>query len=111
MSRRRLPEPSTECLGKWARLIKAARAQASAPLAFAGDLGKRAQVAGRAQVPPAFAFKGSPFQRLVELGKTFAGLHPDQRVEKAPLLAGLADQVEAALAPGRPARARADLDG
>lgn len=107
---RRLPEPSTEDVAKWCRLTKAAREQAAAPMAWAGDLGKRANKAGRAQVPPAFVFKGSPFQRLVELGKVFAGLHPDQRATKAADLSRLADEVDQALA-SRPARKRADVDG
>ena len=106
---RRLPEPSTEDLAKWARLTKAAREQAAAPMAWAGDLGKRAKVAGRAQIPPAYCVKGSPFQRLVELGKVFAGLHPDQRAAKAAELIGLADEIDQALA-ARPVRRRADLD-
>lgn len=107
---RRLPEPSTEDLAKWRRLTKAARAQAESPMAWAGDLGKRANRAGKAQVPPAYAFRGSPFQRLVELGKVFAGLHPDQRGAKAADLARLADEIDQALA-ARPARKRADVDG
>ena len=106
---RRLPEPSMEDLAKWGRLTRAAREQAAEPLTWAGDLGKRAKVAGRAQIPPAYCVKGSPFQRLVELGKVFAGLHPDQRVVKAADLARLADEVDQALA-ARPARKRADLD-
>ncbi|PHY20912.1 hypothetical protein [Caulobacter sp. BP25] len=108
--KRRLPEPSAEDLAKWSRLTKAARAQANTPLAWAGDLGKRAKSAGRAQVPPAFCFKGSPFQRLVELGKVFAGLHPDQRATRAADLQTLADQVDSALASRPTLRRRADLD-
>lgn len=108
---RRLPEPSDEDLAKWGRLTAAARDQAAAPMAWAGNLGKRASTAGRAQIPPAYCFKGSPFQRLVELGKVFASLHPTQRQERAPELAALADKVDAALAERPSPRSRADLDG
>jgi hypothetical protein len=112
-------EPSAEDLRKWRRLIDAARIQARAPLGFAGDLGKRAMTAGRAVIPPAHFVRGSAFQQLVDLGKTFAGLHPDQRPGAAARLDALADQVEAALridrpaapAPARTLRHRADLDG
>lgn len=116
---KRAPEPSTEELRKWRRLIAAARIQARAPLAFAGDLGKRAKTAGRAVIPAAHFVRGGVFQQLVDLGKTFAGLHPDQRPGAAAKLDTLADQVEAALQvetpaappPTRVLRHRADLDG
>lgn len=109
--RRGAPEPSTEDLRRWARLIDAARRQAGAPMAYAGDLAKRAKTAGRAVIPPRHCVRGGVFVRLVELGKVWAGLDRDQRVTRAGELLALADAVAAALDEDRDGRARADLDG
>jgi hypothetical protein len=111
MTRRGLPEPSSDDLRKWRTLIGAARKQAAAPLTFAGDLGKRAKTAGRAVIPPRHFVRGGVFVRLVDLGKVWAGLDRDQRIRRAPELAGLADAVAAALDENPASRTRADVDG
>ena len=111
MTKRRLPEPSSEDLRKWKTLIGSARQQARTPLAYAGDLGKRAKTATRAVMPPAYQVRGSVFAQLVELGKVWAGLDRDQRLQRAPELAGLADAVAQALGDDQAARRRADVDG
>lgn len=111
MSPRRAPEPTSEDVRKWKTLIGVARKQAAAPLAYAGDLGKRAKSASKAVMPPAHQVRGSVFARLVDLGKVWAGLDRDQRVRRADELEALADAVDAALNDGRAGRHRADLDG
>lgn len=112
MSKRRPPEPSSEDLRKWKTLIGAARKQAADPLAYAGDLGKRAMAADkRAVIPPKYFMRGSVFLRLVELGKVWAGLDRAQRLARAGELAGLAEAVAEALDVGQAGRPRADLDG
>lgn len=97
----------------WRRLVKAVRAAAHAPNADSTPLHKAGKACCRAVPPAGYAVRGSVFLRLAVSAQSFG--HPN-REAKAAQLAGMAEEIEAALdAAAQPTfhqrRPRADIDG
>jgi hypothetical protein len=98
----------------WRRLIKHARFVAASPFGDTSQLYKAAEACGRCVPPPGHAHRASAFLAIVLQGRSFGRLSDAERRIKAPELAGLAEQCDAALNAPPPAGApgsRADIFG
>lgn len=110
-SRRHPPQPTTADLAKLNRLVIRALKLAEKPL----DDGRRlslqrsADQAFKACLPVGHQHRASPFLAVINLGKTWFRLSPDDRRARAAALREFAEACQAAL--NAPDRRRADIDG
>lgn len=96
--------PSEAHLKQWRKLVAKAQAVAEAPLSDAVGFVQAAEKAGGAVAPVGHRGEGSPFMKLVRLGKRFLLLNGVQRQEEAEQIGEWAAFIAETLdALGRPA--------